>query len=63
MRKEEADALRKAEDDVKKKIALTNMGSGFSSNLQRVLLILSFGVRTGLGSSETKDIIQGRHSE
>lgn len=36
MRKEEADAQRKADDDAKKKIALTNMGSGFSSHLQRV---------------------------
>uniref|UniRef100_A0A3B3VY89 Troponin T3, fast skeletal type n=1 Tax=Poecilia latipinna TaxID=48699 RepID=A0A3B3VY89_9TELE len=36
MRKEEADAQRKADDDAKKKIALTNMGSGFSSHLQRI---------------------------
>lgn len=36
MRKEEADAQRKADDEAKKKIALTNMGSGFSSHLQRV---------------------------
>lgn len=36
MRKEEADAQRKADDDAKKKIALTNMGSGLSSHLQRV---------------------------
>ncbi|KAM7424633.1 hypothetical protein PAMA_000811 [Pampus argenteus] len=35
-RKEDADAHRKAEDEAKKKIALTNMGSGFSSHLQRV---------------------------
>ncbi|XP_015228874.1 PREDICTED: troponin T, fast skeletal muscle isoforms-like isoform X5 [Cyprinodon variegatus] len=36
MRKEEADAQRKADDGAKKKIALTNMGSGFSSHLQRI---------------------------
>lgn len=35
LRKEEADAHRKAEDEAKKKSALTNMGSGYSS-LQRV---------------------------
>lgn len=35
-RKEEADAHRKAEDEAKKKIALSNMGSGYSSILQRV---------------------------
>uniref|UniRef100_H3DN75 Troponin T3, fast skeletal type n=1 Tax=Tetraodon nigroviridis TaxID=99883 RepID=H3DN75_TETNG len=34
-RKEEADAHRKAEDEAKKKIALSNMGSGYSSILQR----------------------------
>lgn len=36
LRKEEADAHRKAEDEAKKKIALSNMGSGYSSILQRV---------------------------
>ncbi|XP_041845257.1 troponin T, fast skeletal muscle isoforms-like isoform X4 [Melanotaenia boesemani] len=36
IRKEEADIQRKADDDAKKKIALTNMGSGFSSHLQRI---------------------------
>uniref|UniRef100_A0A3B4V331 Troponin T3, fast skeletal type n=1 Tax=Seriola dumerili TaxID=41447 RepID=A0A3B4V331_SERDU len=36
IRKEEADAQRKADDEAKKKIALTNMGSGFSSHLQRI---------------------------
>ncbi|XP_029986795.1 troponin T, fast skeletal muscle isoforms-like isoform X1 [Sphaeramia orbicularis] len=36
MRKEEADAQRKADDEAKKKIALSNMGSGYSSHLQRV---------------------------
>lgn len=36
MRKEEADAHRKAEDEAKKKIALSSMGSGYSSVLQRV---------------------------
>ncbi|XP_041788926.1 troponin T, fast skeletal muscle isoforms-like isoform X2 [Chelmon rostratus] len=35
-RKEEADAHRKAEDEAKKKIALSNMGSGYSGILQRV---------------------------
>ncbi|XP_011608146.1 troponin T, fast skeletal muscle isoforms-like isoform X8 [Takifugu rubripes] len=35
LRKEEADAHRKAEDEAKKKIALSNMGSGYSSILQR----------------------------
>lgn len=44
IRKEEADAMRKAEDEVKKKIALTNMGSGFSSHLQRVLLFVLAGL-------------------
>ncbi|CAG5848940.1 unnamed protein product [Menidia menidia] len=34
--KEEADAQRKFDDDAKKKIALTSMGSGFSSHLQRI---------------------------
>nr|XP_046251664.1 troponin T, fast skeletal muscle-like isoform X2 [Scatophagus argus] len=34
-RKEEADAHRKAEDEAKKKIALSNMGSGYSGILQR----------------------------
>lgn len=38
MRKEEADAHRKAEDEAKKKIALSSMGSGYSSVLQRVLV-------------------------
>lgn len=38
LRKEEADAHRKAEDEAKKKIALSNMGSGYSSILQRVVL-------------------------
>lgn len=37
LRKEEADAHRKAEDEAKKKIALSNMGSGYSSILQRVI--------------------------
>uniref|UniRef100_A0A3B3VY94 Troponin T3, fast skeletal type n=1 Tax=Poecilia latipinna TaxID=48699 RepID=A0A3B3VY94_9TELE len=37
MRKEEADAQRKADDDAKKKIALTNMGSGFSSHLKAAI--------------------------
>lgn len=36
LRKEEADAHRKAEDEAKKKIALSNMGTGYSSILQRV---------------------------
>lgn len=36
MRKEEADAHRKAEDEAKKKNALSSMGSGYSSVLQRV---------------------------
>lgn len=36
LRKEEADAQRKADDEAKKKIALTNIGSGFSSHLQRI---------------------------
>lgn len=36
-RKEEADAHRKAEDEAKKKIALSSMGSGYSSHLQKVL--------------------------
>lgn len=36
LRKEEADAHRKAEDEAKKKIALSNMGSGYSGILQRV---------------------------
>lgn len=40
MRKEEADAHRKAEDEAKKKIALSNMGSGYSSILQRVSVFL-----------------------
>uniref|UniRef100_A0A672YCW6 Troponin T3, fast skeletal type n=1 Tax=Sphaeramia orbicularis TaxID=375764 RepID=A0A672YCW6_9TELE len=31
-----ADAQRKADDEAKKKIALSNMGSGYSSHLQRV---------------------------
>lgn len=35
MRKEEAEAHRKADDEAKKKSVLTNMGSGYSS-LQRV---------------------------
>lgn len=35
-RKEEADAMRKAEDEAKKKSALSNMGSGYSSHLQKV---------------------------
>lgn len=39
MRKEEADILRRADDEAKKKIALTNMGSGFSSHLQRVFWV------------------------
>ncbi|XP_077450269.1 troponin T type 3b (skeletal, fast) isoform X2 [Stigmatopora argus] len=36
IRKEEADLNRKAEDEAKKKNALSSMGSGFSSHLQRV---------------------------
>lgn len=36
LRKEEADANRKAEDEAKKKNALSSMGSGYSSVLQRV---------------------------
>ena len=40
LRKEEADAHRKAEDEAKKKIALSNMGSGYSGILQRVILHL-----------------------
>lgn len=36
LRKEEADANRKAEDEAKKKMTLSNMGSGYSSILQRV---------------------------
>ncbi|KAF7212574.1 transcript variant X2 [Nothobranchius furzeri] len=36
MRKEEAETQRKYDDDAKKKIALTNMGSGFTSHLQRI---------------------------
>ncbi|XP_017282249.1 troponin T, fast skeletal muscle isoforms isoform X5 [Kryptolebias marmoratus] len=36
MRKEEADLLRRHDDEAKKKIALTNMGSGFTSHLQRI---------------------------
>ncbi|KAM9410312.1 LOW QUALITY PROTEIN: troponin T type 3b (skeletal, fast) [Pholidichthys leucotaenia] len=35
-RKEEADIQRKADDEAKKKIALSNMGSGFTSHLQRI---------------------------
>ncbi|XP_035538387.1 troponin T, fast skeletal muscle isoforms-like isoform X3 [Morone saxatilis] len=34
-KREEADAHRKAEDEAKKKIALSNMGSGYSGILQR----------------------------
>ena len=36
IRKEDAEAQRKAEDDAKKKSALTNMGSGYSGHLQKV---------------------------
>ncbi|XP_061590691.1 troponin T, fast skeletal muscle-like, partial [Cololabis saira] len=36
IRKEEASAQRQADDEAKKKIALTNMGTGFSSHLQRI---------------------------
>ncbi|CAJ1050021.1 troponin T%2C fast skeletal muscle isoforms-like isoform X2 [Xyrichtys novacula] len=36
IRKEEADAHRKYEDEAKKKIALSSMGSGYSSSLQRI---------------------------
>lgn len=39
-RKEDADAHRKAEDEAKKKIALSNMGSSYSS-LQRVSSVYS----------------------
>lgn len=35
-KREDADAHRKAEDEAKKKIALSNMGSGYSGILQRV---------------------------
>lgn len=51
MRKEEADILRRADDDAKKKIALTNMGSGFTSHLQRVLcapFVSVFNVPVGI---------------
>lgn len=41
-RKEDADAHRKAEDDAKKKIALSSMGSGYSGILQRVLFCCFF---------------------
>lgn len=40
-RKEDADAHRKAEDEAKKKIALSSMGSGYSSILQRVVWFVS----------------------
>ncbi|KAJ0056825.1 hypothetical protein NL108_018293, partial [Boleophthalmus pectinirostris] len=36
MRKEEMDLQKRHDDEAKKKIALTNMGSGYSSHLQRV---------------------------
>uniref|UniRef100_A0A8C5DAD8 Uncharacterized protein n=1 Tax=Gouania willdenowi TaxID=441366 RepID=A0A8C5DAD8_GOUWI len=36
LRKEELDAQRKADDEAKKKNALSSMGSGFSSHLQRI---------------------------
>uniref|UniRef100_A0A8C6TLP7 Troponin T3, fast skeletal type n=1 Tax=Neogobius melanostomus TaxID=47308 RepID=A0A8C6TLP7_9GOBI len=36
IRKEELDHQKRHDDDAKKKIALTNMGSGFASHLQRV---------------------------
>uniref|UniRef100_A0A3B4A9B2 Troponin T3, fast skeletal type n=1 Tax=Periophthalmus magnuspinnatus TaxID=409849 RepID=A0A3B4A9B2_9GOBI len=36
MRKEELDLQKRHDDEAKKKIALTNMGSGYSSHLQRV---------------------------
>ncbi|XP_031179598.1 troponin T, fast skeletal muscle isoforms-like isoform X4 [Sander lucioperca] len=35
-KREDADAHRKAEDEAKKKIALSNMGSGYSSHLQKI---------------------------
>lgn len=34
--REEADAKKKAEDEAKKKSALSSMGSNYSSHLQRV---------------------------
>nr|XP_020495811.1 troponin T, fast skeletal muscle isoforms-like isoform X7 [Labrus bergylta] len=36
LRKEEADAHRRSEDEAKKKMTLSNMGSGYSSSLQRI---------------------------
>lgn len=42
LRKEEADAHRKAEDEAKKKIALSTMGSGYSGILQRVVFDFCF---------------------
>lgn len=36
--REEADAKKKAEDEAKKKSALSSMGSNYSSHLQRVSL-------------------------
>lgn len=38
LRREEADAKKKADEDAKKKSALTSMGSQFSSYLQKVIL-------------------------
>lgn len=40
-RKEEADAKKRAGDDAKKKSALSNMGSQYSSYLQKVFLSTS----------------------
>lgn len=34
--REEADAKKKADEDAKKKSALSNMGSNYSSHLQKV---------------------------
>ncbi|CAL8360465.1 unnamed protein product [Lota lota] len=59
LRKEEADAKKKYEDDAKKKSALSNMGSNYSSHLQKA------DQKRGGGKKETerekkKKILAGR---
>lgn len=47
-KREDADAHRKAEDEAKKKIALSNMGSGYSGILQRVVSFFTYFIYCSL---------------
>lgn len=69
LRKEEADANRKAEDEAKKKNALSSMGSGYSSVLQRVpkeaLCFFKFPIqRSALGlASDWPEFLSSRQRQ